>query len=560
MTDLPLAVFEQHCAIVGRTGSGKSFAARGMVERWLGEGERVCVVDPTDVWWGLRAAGDGPGLPVAVFGGEHADVPIGERSGARLAEIVAGRNLPAVIATAEMSSSDRHRFMSDFLAALYRHNRAPLHLVLDEADDLAPQNPLPENRRLLGDVDRIVRRGRVRGFAVLLITQRPAVLHKNVLSQASTLVAMRLPAPQDRKAIEGWISGQADIDQAREVLGSLSRLDRGEGWVWAPDKGVLHRGVFPPIATFDSMRTPEHGAAPEAPTVLAPVELGDLRALLTGVDEPDRPSPLRQADAAAIEAAEQRGREAGRNEGWTHGYGAALDDIDRVIARGLGELRCDANREEGRDDDGQPPNGAPSPSPRVRRVRGEGRGEGCAAPGAAAALPATAAIRAAAVQTDAGALPSSAAKMLAVLARGLRLSWAQTATLAGLKASGGHFNAGRKALRDLGLVEETASGVAATTLGIDRAGGALAPPSGADELVQWWRAALPRTPGRLLDQLHRQDGKWIRKDRLAEFLGLAPRGGHWNGAIAILRRNALIEEKDDKLRAAPMLRQDMGDG
>ncbi len=194
-------------AIVGRTGSGNSYLARGGVERWLVDGRRVCIVDPTDVWWGLRsnAAGDGPGHPVAIFGGEHGDVALGDRSGERLAELIGGRNMPAVIATTEMSGGERHRFMTDFLGRLYRINREPLHLVLDEADDVARQNPLPENQRMLGNVDRIVRRGRVKGFRVMLITQRPAVLHKNVLTQVSTLVAVRLPVPQDRKAIEEWI-------------------------------------------------------------------------------------------------------------------------------------------------------------------------------------------------------------------------------------------------------------------------------------------------------------------------------------------------------------------
>ena len=279
---LPTGIFDHNTAILGRTGSGKSYAARSITERWLDAGRRVCIVDPTDVWYGLRsnAEGLGPGYPVVVFGGEHGDVPIGERSGGRIAEIVAGRNLPAIVATAEMTVGERHRFITEFLGGLFRLNRAPLHLVLDEADDVAPQNPLPENRRMLGDVERIVRRGRVRGFRVMMITQRSAVLNKNILTQASVLVALRLPAKQDRDAIQGWISGQADTAEASEVLGSLSRLQRGEGWVWAPEQGVLRRTHFPPIRTFDSMRTPEHGEAISA-TGLAAVELGDLRALLT---------------------------------------------------------------------------------------------------------------------------------------------------------------------------------------------------------------------------------------------------------------------------------------
>ena len=57
-------------------------------------------------------------------------------------------------------------------------------------------------------------------------------------------------------------------------MASLSRLQRGEGWVWAPDPGILARETFPAIATFDSMRAPEHGdAIPAPPSALAAVEM-----------------------------------------------------------------------------------------------------------------------------------------------------------------------------------------------------------------------------------------------------------------------------------------------
>jgi len=36
------------------------------------------------------------------------------------------------------------------------------------------------------------------------------VLHKDVLSQADILIAMKLTASQDRDAIGAWIEGQAD--------------------------------------------------------------------------------------------------------------------------------------------------------------------------------------------------------------------------------------------------------------------------------------------------------------------------------------------------------------
>ena len=73
---LPLSALDERIAIVGTSGSGKTYASKGLVERLLEASARVCVVDPLGVWWGLRAGADGvsPGDPVVVFGGRHADV------------------------------------------------------------------------------------------------------------------------------------------------------------------------------------------------------------------------------------------------------------------------------------------------------------------------------------------------------------------------------------------------------------------------------------------------------------------------------------------------------
>jgi DNA helicase HerA-like ATPase len=89
--------------------------------------------------------------------------------------------------------------------------------------------------RVLGEVDRIARRGRNFGFRLISITQRPAKLHKDVLTQLSTLVGLGVTRPQDRDAVKAWVDGNADREQARVVYDSLAKLPVGEGWVWAPD-------------------------------------------------------------------------------------------------------------------------------------------------------------------------------------------------------------------------------------------------------------------------------------------------------------------------------------
>src|SRR5690242_9599524 len=80
----PAEALSHHIAILGKTGSGKTTTAKGFAEDLLDAGKRVCAICPTGVWWGLRLLADGktPGYPVVIFGGQHADVPLGENSGA----------------------------------------------------------------------------------------------------------------------------------------------------------------------------------------------------------------------------------------------------------------------------------------------------------------------------------------------------------------------------------------------------------------------------------------------------------------------------------------------
>ena len=81
----------------------------------------------------------------------------------------------------------------------------------------------------------------------------------------------------------------------------------------------------------------------------------------------------------------------------------------------------------------------------------------------------------------------AARKLLAALAQHApaRFTWGQAATLAGLKAAGGHCNAGRKQLRDLGLIEEAADLVASSRAGLDAAG--EAPDALEEQLALVWR-------------------------------------------------------------------------
>lgn len=348
---IPDIALDGRLGIVGLTGSGKTNVAKGGVERLLTMGRRVCVVDLLDAWWGLRVKPDGKSkaFDVAIFGGAHADLPINEHAGAMVGQAVAEATESTIVSLDRLDSdAARRRFARDFFDALHRHNRAPLHLVIDEADFYAPQAPMKGTEHLLNRVKEIASRGRMRGFRAWAITQRPAKLHKDVLSQCDTLVAMQLTASQDRAAIEAWIGDQADKVVGKAILATLPKMKRGQGVLWSPRLDILRPEQFPLSATYDSGRTPEHGE--KLPDVaLAPLDLGSLRTRLSTVEkeavenDPRRlkaevarltrelaakPAAASSApDPAALVAAEERAFAAGRASAW----GAARAQIENVV-------------------------------------------------------------------------------------------------------------------------------------------------------------------------------------------------------------------------------------
>src|SRR5579884_67813 len=201
---LPIDAVTQTFAVLGKRGSGKTNTSGVMTEQMIRAGLPVVAVDPIGVWWGLRYDADGksPGLPVVILGGEHADVPIEESSGAVIADFVIEHRATAVLDLGLFTKGAQRRFMVDFAERLYLKNRDALHVVLDECDTFVPQRIDHGGERLVGAINDIVRKGRARGLGVTLISQRPALVNKDVLSQIECLIVHRMTGPQDRDAIE----------------------------------------------------------------------------------------------------------------------------------------------------------------------------------------------------------------------------------------------------------------------------------------------------------------------------------------------------------------------
>ena len=277
-----------------------------------------------------------------IFGGPRGDIAITEHDGAAIGEAVAVMSQSAVLDLSELGTKAKERrFMLHFLTALYRKAAGELlHVVFDEADMWAPQNPRDTTGgdvpKLLGQMETIVRRGRVKGFIPWLITQRPAVLSKDILSQVDGLIAFKLTSSHDRKALGATIEGQAGRDEQKQILATLPALERGTAVVWLPARDVLHTAPFPAKVTFDSSATPKRGEK-RSKVALKPLDVDALRARLADVEaraKADDPAELRrrirELERELLEAKKSGGAsEADIAQAHQHGYksgaGAAID-------------------------------------------------------------------------------------------------------------------------------------------------------------------------------------------------------------------------------------------
>lgn len=542
---LPVDAVTETFLIFGKRGSGKTTAASVFTEEVIGAGLPVSVIDPMGAWWGLRASADGqgPGLPVTILGGEHADLGLPHDAGAAVADLAVTERLPMVLDLFLMSKTQQRQFVTDFMEHLFRRNREPMHLVVDEADRFAPQRGTAEQARLVGAYEDIVLRGRKPGIGSTSITLRPAQLHSAIRSQVEVLIAMRLLGKLDVNAIDEWIRLHATDEDARELKASLPSLPVGTAWVWSPGwLELLTKVQIRARHTFNSSATPKVGERVIVPREFARVDPADLQrmAALLQPAAPDEPAGGQGNTALRRQVAELRAAlTAAGNRAPERIEVPVLGDADREALAGLVRAMQDLGgklapllAQPGRPAIAPPPRAA---SPAVSRP---------VAPRA---------VRPDATPVADAALKPGALRVLGALARRhpLRVTRPQLAALAGMKRTGGAFQSYYSALRGGGFIAEDGGLISVTPEGLAAAGvEAGAEPTAGDDLREMWRGILKPKAWAVLEQLLTVYPETRTKAELAEAVGMTASGGGFQGYLTTLSTNDLVSASGGDLRAA----------
>ncbi len=296
--------------VTGKSGSGKSNTASVIAENLLDNGFGLLVVDIDGEYYGLKEAYE----VLHVGGDEECDIQVTADHAEKLASLALEDNVPIIL---DVSSYIDDEAAEDLLSAVARHlfakakkQKQPFLLLVEEVHEYIPENgSVGECGKAL---IKIGKRGRKHGLGICGISQRPADVKKDFITQCDWLVWHRLTWDNDTKLVRRVLdSTYAD---------AVEDLDDGEGFLKTDWSGTVRRVQFDRKETFDAGATPglDDFERPDLKSVS-----DDLVSELTEISEArqareDRVAELRaeldekNARIAELEAELQDARDLGR--------------------------------------------------------------------------------------------------------------------------------------------------------------------------------------------------------------------------------------------------------
>jgi hypothetical protein len=568
---LPADVAKQVIAVFGVRDAGKTNTGGVIAEETYRAGGQVIVLDPLDVWWGIRASADGTGagLPFLVFGGAHGDLPLLIESATAIADFLVESRHSAVLSLSHLLVEEQRQFVALFLARLYHRKSDPAYqyltlLVCDEMALLAPQQAETDAKESSAALRRVTQLGRTKGFGVVIISQRSADVDKRIVSQATVLIVHQTTLARDRKRIEEWMDAHTDHDDKRAFLNSLKNLEVGWAWVWIPGKlDVFQKVQIRLRDTFNSSATPEFGEARLQPRTLADVNLDEVRSFFetmqptapadAPIDAPPNTSPVRVVErVVTVEKSVLDDLTRGWLERKLNATQEALDAVKvqlQALVEVTEKMRGGATASTARRAVAQAhfQSGPPTPE----ELEGEYIERlAPAPPSASSGSPSD-------VPLDDYALG-----LLKVVVQSYpaRLTLAQLAVLAKRSTKSSAFRERMRVLKQRGLLAEAGPLLESTEAGFSLMGTVPARAVTPEVVIEAWRDALPDGPRRMFDVLlkayQEDEGRFVAWEELARAIGNSPNSSATRGFLTTLRQNGLAQVRAEphgvRLNPAPL--------
>lgn len=184
--------------VIGASGSGKSYAVGVICEELCKNQVPFAIVDTEGEHHGLKERYD------AVWVGDEGGADY-QWSTIDLGQLASQAPDIAPLILDVSETEKPKEAIGTLLTALYEEverRRTPYLIILEEADRFIPQNG--DKLPIFGEV---ARRGRKRGMGLMVCTQRPSLVDKNILSQCGNQLIGKLVIKNDLQAVAQFFSG-----------------------------------------------------------------------------------------------------------------------------------------------------------------------------------------------------------------------------------------------------------------------------------------------------------------------------------------------------------------
>jgi hypothetical protein len=232
--------------ITGKSGSGKSNTASVIVEKLLAANFPVLVVDTDGEYYGLKEEFE----ILHVGADEECDIQVSPEHAEKIASLALEQNVPIILdvsgyldeseAKSLLLQTTRHLFAKE------KKLKKPFLMLVEEVHEYIPEGGgMDETGKMLIKVGK---RGRKHGLGIVGISQRPADVKKDFITQCDWLVWHRLTWRNDTKVVNRILG--------KEYADAIEDMGDGEGFLvtdWAEE---VERVQFRRKATFDAGATP----------------------------------------------------------------------------------------------------------------------------------------------------------------------------------------------------------------------------------------------------------------------------------------------------------------
>jgi len=232
--------------VTGKSGSGKSNSASVIAENLLDSNFGLLIVDVDGEYYGLKEAYE----ILHVGGDEECDIQVTTDHAEKIASLALEQNVPIILdVSSYLDESDAEELLTAVARSLFakaKKRKQPFLLLVEEIHEYIPEKgSVGECGKML---IKISKRGRKHGLGICGISQRPADVKKDFITQCDWLLWHRLTWNNDTKVVRRILDG--------EYAAAVEDLDDGEGFLTTDWSGSVRRVQFHRKETFDAGATP----------------------------------------------------------------------------------------------------------------------------------------------------------------------------------------------------------------------------------------------------------------------------------------------------------------